>query len=65
MSNNCAKAARVDLNRTQPDGSLGAHFKEEMMQKFMKIQEPPPPKKIKPLIIDDKPKKKRGGKKIR
>lgn len=46
-----------------PDGSLGERIKEEMLKRFMKIQEPAPAKKIKPLPIpDEKPRKKRGGK---
>ena len=46
-----------------PDGSLGEKIKDEMLKRFVKIQEPPPAKKVKPLPIpDEKPRKKRGGK---
>jgi len=48
-----------------PDGSLGEKIKDEMLKRFVKIQEPPPAKKVKPLPIpDEKPRKKRGGKRL-
>ena len=59
----CAKAARIDNLGMCHDGTLGEKIKEDMLKRFMKIQEPPPAKKIKPLPIpDEKPRKKRGGK---
>ncbi len=66
LSTNVAKAVRIDCAKTCPDGSAGNKLRQDMLERFDKIQEPPPPKLNKPLPIpDDKPKKKRGGKKYR
>jgi len=66
LATNCAKAARVDLARTCPSGSIGRQLNENMLKRFDKIQEPAPAKLRKPLPIpDDKPRKRRGGKKYR
>ena len=57
---------RVDVLRSDPTGSIGKSFKDKMLQRFDKIQEPAAPKMRKPLPApDDKPKKRRGGKKYR
>lgn len=62
----CAKAVRVDVQRTDPTGSIGRDINSKMLQRFDKIQEPSAPKMRKPLAApDDKPKKRRGGKKYR
>lgn len=59
----CAKAVRIDNLGLCPEGTLGEKIKDDMLKRFVKIQEPPPAKKIKPLPIpDEKPRKKRGGK---
>lgn len=61
----CAKAARIDNLSLGSDGSIGEKIKDDMLKRFMKIQEPPPAKKVKPLPIpDEKPRKKRGGKRF-
>jgi len=66
LSTNCAKAVRVDLQRTDPTGSIGKDIKDKMFSRFDKIQEPGQARLRKPLPApDDKPKKKRGGKKYR
>jgi len=64
LSTNCAKASRVDQSKLSPNGDLGLRFKNEMFERFSKIQEAAPAKKIKPLPVpDERPKRKRGGKK--
>lgn len=65
----CAKialAARVDAGRPQDD-TLGRHWKNEVLQKIQKLQEPPPGiSTVKPLPVpEDQPKKKRAGRKFR
>uniref|UniRef100_A0A6M2DYA6 U4/U6 small nuclear ribonucleoprotein Prp31 n=1 Tax=Xenopsylla cheopis TaxID=163159 RepID=A0A6M2DYA6_XENCH len=59
-------AARIDASHTNPDGSIGKQFREEIEKKIDKLQEPPPVKFAKPL---PKPieggRKKRGGKRVR
>jgi U4/U6 small nuclear ribonucleoprotein PRP31 len=66
LSTNCAKAVRVDLQRTDPTGSIGKDIKDKMFSRFDKIQEPGQARLRKPLPApDDKPKKRRGGKKYR
>lgn len=45
---------------------MGEKIKDEMLKRFVKIQEPAPAKKVKPLPIpDERPRKKRGGKRFR
>ena len=45
---------------------MGEKIKEDMLKRFVKIQEPAPAKKVKPLPIpDERPRKKRGGKRFR
>ncbi len=57
---------RVDLQRTDPTGSIGKDIKDKMFSRFDKIQEPGQARLRKPLPApDDKPKKRRGGKKYR
>jgi len=66
LSTNSAKAVRVDLQRTDPTGSIGRDIKNKMFSRFDKIQEPGQARLRKPLPApDDKPKKRRGGKKYR
>eukprot|EP01132_Coremiostelium_polycephalum_P002335 gene2335-2883_t len=60
-------AARVDsVQETSLYGETGRQYRDEMLAKIEKWQEPPPPKKDKPLPAPvDRPKKKRGGAKAR
>ncbi|SJM82909.1 related to Pre-mRNA-processing factor 31 [Zygosaccharomyces bailii] len=64
----CAKvalAARVDAGKAKDD-NLGACWREQLLQKVQKMQEPPDITKTKPLPIpEEKPKKKRAGRKFR
>ncbi|KAK7283710.1 hypothetical protein RIF29_13435 [Crotalaria pallida] len=59
-------AARVDSIRGDPTGNTGKFFKDEILKKIEKWQEPPPAKQPKPLPVpDSEPKKKRGGRRLR
>lgn len=59
-------AARVDSTRGDPTGKTGRVFKDEILKKIEKWQEPPPAKQPKPLPVpDSEPKKKRGGRRLR
>lgn len=64
----CAKvalASRVDAGGAKDD-KLGSSWKELLLQKIQKIQDPPEISKTKPLPVpEDKPKKKRAGLKFR
>ena len=66
-----ALAARFDAfqssnNQNMKADSQGKKYKEEILNKISKWQEPPPPKKPKPLQApDSKKQKKRGGEKAR
>jgi len=66
LSGKCALASRVDSFNEDTGGQIGIRYREEIIRKISKLQEPPPPKQPKPLPApDDKPKKKRGGKRAR
>jgi U4/U6 small nuclear ribonucleoprotein PRP31 len=55
-------AARVDSAHEALDGSVGYKFRDEIVEKIEKWQEPPPTKDVKALPVpDEAPKKKRGG----
>ncbi|XP_022892011.1 U4/U6 small nuclear ribonucleoprotein Prp31 homolog [Olea europaea var. sylvestris] len=59
-------AARVDSTRGDPTGKNGRSFRDEILKKIEKWQEPPPAKQPKPLPVpDSEPKKKRGGRRLR
>ena len=62
----CALASRVDSGHKSMDGSIGRVFREHVIKKLDKLQEPPPVKFIKPLPKPiETAKKKRGGKRVR
>jgi len=62
LSAKCALAARVDSFNEDTSGQIGLRFRDEIIRKIAKLQEPPPPKQAKPLPApDDKPKKKEEG----
>ncbi|XP_018336826.2 U4/U6 small nuclear ribonucleoprotein Prp31 [Agrilus planipennis] len=62
----CILAARVDACHESPDGQIGKMFKEDIIKKLDKLQEPPPVKFVKPLPKPvEAPRKKRGGKRVR
>lgn len=59
-------AARIDALRSQPSGSQGASFRQEIMAKLEKLAEPAPLKAVKPIpppALESKTK--RGGKRAR
>ncbi|CAI9092884.1 OLC1v1028241C1 [Oldenlandia corymbosa var. corymbosa] len=59
-------AARVDCTKGDPMGKAGRSFRDEILKKIEKWQEPPPAKQPKPLPVpDSEPKKKRGGRRLR
>ena len=59
-------AARVDSFHQDLAGSTGQNFREEILKRIEKLQEPPPPKQQKALPIPGEgSKKKRGGKRYR
>lgn len=62
----CTLMARVDAYGQDATGTTGREFKEEMLKKVEKWQEPPPAKTIKPLPAPDaEPRKRRGGRRYR
>ena len=64
LSSKCSLAARMDAARKATDGSYGAKLREEIQERFGKIQAPGQNSLTKALPKpDDKPKKKRGGQK--
>jgi len=66
VSNKCALAARVDSCHESPDGRLGESFRDEIVKKMEKFQEPPPVKKTKALPTPlEAPRKRRGGRRVR
>ena len=66
LSNNVAKACRVDFQQLRMDGSLGQMLHEQMLTRFNKIQEPTLHQKPKGMRIPmDRPKTRRGGRKYR
>lgn len=66
LSTKCALAARMDACKTQTSGSYGVKLREEIQERFDKIQAPGQQRLTKALPKpDDKPKKKRGGQKMR
>lgn len=66
LSNNVAKACRVDFQQLRMDGSLGKQLNEQMMARFGKIQEPTLHQKPKAMRIPmDRAKSRRGGRKYR
>ncbi|KAK7290223.1 hypothetical protein RIF29_04491 [Crotalaria pallida] len=58
-------AARVDSIRGDPTGNTGKFFKDEILKKIDKWQEPPPAKQSKPLPVPNFEPKKRGGRRLR
>ncbi|XP_063711949.1 U4/U6 small nuclear ribonucleoprotein Prp31-like isoform X2 [Symsagittifera roscoffensis] len=59
-------AARVDSNHSCPSGSIGMQFREEIMAKLTKLNEPPSVKQTKALPTPiDAPRKRRGGRRFR
>ncbi|KAG0466451.1 hypothetical protein HPP92_018031 [Vanilla planifolia] len=59
-------AARMDSTRGDPSGKTGRSYRDEILKKIEKWQEPPPAKQPKPLPVpDSEPKKKRGGRRLR
>ena len=59
-------AARVDSFHQDLAGSTGQNFREDILKRIEKLQEPPPPKQQKALPIPGEgSKKKRGGKRYR
>merc|ERR1719312_387096 len=59
-------AARVDSFHQNSDGSLGGEYKEEILKKIDKLQEPPAVKAVRALPAPvDAPRKKRGGRRVR
>lgn len=61
-----ALAARIDSCHEQRDGAAGRRFREDIISKLEKAQEPPPPKLAKPLPVPlDMPSKKRAGRRVR
>lgn len=59
-------AARIDGFHQDLAGSAGQNFREDILKRLEKLQEPPPPKQQKSLPIPGEgPKKKRGGKRYR
>ncbi|GAO46032.1 Nop domain-containing protein [Saitoella complicata NRRL Y-17804] len=66
MSAKLLLAARVDLARSSPDGSMGQTILQQVQEKLEKLAEPPTSKGPKALPAPDDPvRKKRGGKRIR
>jgi U4/U6 small nuclear ribonucleoprotein PRP31 len=66
LSTNVAKCARVDALRTCPSGNEGDKIREQLLERFEKIQEPGQSCLDKALPIpDEQPKKRRGGKRHR
>lgn len=66
LSTNVAKCARVDALRTCPSGGEGDKIREQVLERFEKIQEAGQQRLDKALPIpDEKPKKRRGGKRHR
>ncbi|KAJ4453481.1 putative U4/U6 small nuclear ribonucleoprotein Prp31 [Paratrimastix pyriformis] len=66
LAGRVALCSRLDYFHDQPEGGQGLEYKEEILKKIEKWQEPPPPKQIKPLAPPIAvPKKKRGGKRAR
>ena len=59
-------AARVDSNHSCTTGSIGLQFREEILMKLTKLNEPPPVKQTKALPAPiDVPRKRRGGRRFR
>lgn len=66
LSGKIILAARIDLSKSCPDGSIGEKFKTEVTEKINKLLTPPESKGDKALAIPSEYKsKKRGGRKIR
>ncbi|EEA20581.1 U4/U6-U5 snRNP complex subunit prp31 [Talaromyces marneffei ATCC 18224] len=59
-------AARADVARSSPDGSMGEELKQQCFHRLDKLTEPPPNKGPRALPApDDKPARKRGGRRAR
>ena len=59
-------AARIDLSESIPDGSQGRKWKQEILEKIAKLEEPPEIVATKALPVPvDRKAKKRGGKRYR
>jgi len=59
-------AARVDSFHQATDGSVGLDYREEIIKKIEKFQEPPSTKTVRTLPVPlDAAKKKRGGRRVR
>jgi U4/U6 small nuclear ribonucleoprotein PRP31 len=67
LSNGVAKCAKFDAGKSSQDGSLGRKIRDEIDNRFDKIQEPLEGQKPKPILaqFEEKPKRRRGGKKYR
>lgn len=62
LCSKCTLAARVDASHGAEDGKIGKAYREEILKKIEKWNEPPPAKTAKPLPVpDEKPRRKRGG----
>lgn len=66
VSGKVVLAARIDLARTSPDGSVGASYRQELHEKIDKLLTPPENRgdKALPVPVDQKLKK-RGGRRFR
>jgi len=66
VANKITLAARIDSALTRHDSSRGEAFREEILKKFDKWQEPPPVKQLKALPAPKEvARKKRGGRRYR
>jgi len=66
VGSKCALAARVDACHEHTTGSMGQSFRDEIVKKVEKLQEPPPVKKTKALPTPiEAPRKRRGGRRVR
>ena len=66
VGNKITLAARVDSFHESTDGHLGGEYKDEILKKVDKLQEPPPVKAVRALPAPmDAPRKKRGGRRVR
>eukprot|EP01126_Amoeba_proteus_P064245 TRINITY_DN8963_c0_g3_i9.p1 TRINITY_DN8963_c0_g3~~TRINITY_DN8963_c0_g3_i9.p1 ORF type:complete len:282 (-),score=79.89 TRINITY_DN8963_c0_g3_i9:135-980(-) len=67
IAGKCTLAARLDsAHSSSLHGETGRKFREEIVKKLEKLQEPPPARKEKPLPVPDEiPRKRRGGQRMR
>jgi len=66
VGSKCALAARVDACHEHTTGSMGQSFRDEIVKRVEKLQEPPAAKRTKALPTPiEAPKKRRGGRRVR